>query len=82
MFVSIKRPGPGIWKKSLLNDQYYVFFSNSRSLEQPGAIIETLEYVVQQSKFLRHALNHGLWTRHESYFSNNLAGWAGWKNKL
>ena len=28
------------WKKSLLNDQYYLFFSNSRSLEPPGLIIE------------------------------------------
>ena len=40
--VSIKRPGLDIWKKSLLNNQYYLF-SNSRSLEQPGLIIETLE---------------------------------------
>ena len=40
--VSIKRSGLDIWKKSLLNKQYYLFFSNSRSLERPGLIIETL----------------------------------------
>ena len=43
-FLVSKRPGPGIWKKSLLNDQYYIF-SNSRSIEWPGFMIETLEYV-------------------------------------
>ena len=41
--VSIKQPGLGIWKKSLLDDQYYLF-SSFRSLERPGVIIETLEY--------------------------------------
>ena len=40
--VSIKQPGLGIWKKSLLDDQYYLF-SNSRSLERLGFIIESLE---------------------------------------
>ena len=44
-FVSIKQPGRDICKKSLLNNQYYLFFSNSSSLEQPGLIIETLEYI-------------------------------------
>ena len=34
-----------IWKKSPINDQCStIFFSNSRSLERPGLIIETLEY--------------------------------------
>ena len=43
--VSIKPPGLGVWKKSLLNNQYIlIFFSNSRSLEQPGLTIEILEY--------------------------------------
>ena len=28
--VSIKQPGLDIWKKSLLNDQYNLFFSNSK----------------------------------------------------
>ena len=42
--VSIKQPGLDIWKKSLSIDQYY-FFSNSRRLEQPGLIVETLEYL-------------------------------------
>ena len=40
--VCIKQPCLDIWKKSLLNDQYYLFFFNSRSLEQPVLIIETL----------------------------------------
>ena len=40
--VPIKQPGLDIWKKSLLNDQYY-FFSNFRSLERQGLIIESLE---------------------------------------
>ena len=34
-----------IWKKSLLNNQYYLF-SNSRSLERPGLNIESLEYYI------------------------------------
>ena len=42
--VSVKQPGLDIWKKSQLNNQYYLF-SNSRSLEQQGLIIETLEYI-------------------------------------
>ena len=42
--VSIKHPGLDFLKKSLLNNQYYLFFTNSRSLEPPGLIIETLEY--------------------------------------
>ena len=41
---SIKQPVLDIWKKSLLNDQYYLFF-NSRSLEIPGLILESLEDV-------------------------------------
>ena len=41
---SIKQPGLDIWKKSILNDQYHLILSNSRSLEQPGLIIESLEY--------------------------------------
>ena len=43
--VPIKDLGLDFLKKSLFNDQYYLF-SNSRSLERPGLIIETLEYVV------------------------------------
>ena len=39
---SIKQPGLDIRKKSLLNDQCYSF-SNSRSLEQPDLIVESLE---------------------------------------
>ena len=46
---SIKRPDLDIWKKSLLNNQYYLFAS-SRRLEQAGLIIETLEYVVGFAK--------------------------------
>ena len=42
---SIKQPGLDIWKISLLSNHYYIFFSNSNSLEQPGLIIESLEYV-------------------------------------
>ena len=42
--VSIKQPGLDIWKKSQSHNQYYLF-SNSRSLERPGLIIETLEYL-------------------------------------
>ena len=38
-----KWPGLDIWKKSLLNDQYYLL-SNPKSLERPGLIIESLEY--------------------------------------
>ena len=41
---SINHAGLDFWKKSLLNDQYYIYFSNSRSLEQLGLIMETLEY--------------------------------------
>ena len=37
--VSIKQPGLDIWKKYLLNDQYYFFFKK----ERPGLMIETLE---------------------------------------
>ena len=37
----VKWPGLYIWKKSTSN----IFFSNSRSLERPGLIIESLEYV-------------------------------------
>ena len=51
--VSIKRPGPDFWKKSLLNNQY--FFSNSRSLGWPGLIIESLEYIVRSFTYIvRH----------------------------
>jgi hypothetical protein len=42
--VSIKRPGPFL--KSIYKQQVLSFFSNSRSLEQPDLIIETLEYEV------------------------------------
>ena len=48
--VSIKRPGLDIWKKPVLNNQYYL--SNSRSLERPGLIIETLEYKLHTLKSL------------------------------
>ena len=47
-WVSFKQPGLDIWKKSLSKDQYYLF-SNSRSLEQPGLIIESLEYIPNAS---------------------------------
>ena len=43
--VSIKRPGLDIWKRCLSNNQY-IFFPNSRSLEGPGLIIETLDYLL------------------------------------
>ena len=46
---SIKRPGLDIWKKSLLNDKYFLF-SNSRSLKRPGLIIESLEYILNREK--------------------------------
>ena len=39
---SIKQPGLDIWKKSIKRP-VLSFFSNSRSLERPGLIIETLE---------------------------------------
>ena len=41
--VSIKPPGLDFLKKSMLNDQYYLF-SNSRSLDPLGLIIKTLEF--------------------------------------
>ena len=34
--VFIKCPGMDIWKKSLLNNQHYFFFANSKSLGQTG----------------------------------------------
>ena len=46
---SIKQPGLDNWKKSLSNNQYYLF-SNSRNLERPGLLIESLEYVVLLSQ--------------------------------
>ena len=42
---SIKQPGLDNLKTPLLNDQYVLNFLNSRSLERPGLIIESLEYV-------------------------------------
>ena len=42
--ASIKRPGLDIWKKYLSKTISAIFFSNSRSLERPVLIIETLEY--------------------------------------
>ena len=44
---SIKWLGLDIWKRSLLNNQEYLF-SNSRSLEWPGLIIESLEHMTTQ----------------------------------
>ena len=41
--VSIKQPGLNIGK-SLYQTTSTILFSNSRSLEQPSLIIETLEY--------------------------------------
>ena len=42
--VSIKSPGVDIWKKSLLNNNYYLF------LVWPGLLIETLEYFFGKTK--------------------------------
>jgi hypothetical protein len=50
----MKRPGLDIWKKSLLNDQYYLFLSNSKSLEQQGLLIESLE---QSWEFFLKSIN-------------------------
>ena len=44
ILVSIKQPGLDIWKKSIKRP-VLSFFSNSRSLERPSLIIETLEWV-------------------------------------
>ena len=44
--VSIKRPGLDIWKKSLLNARYYLFFSNSRSLERPGHCLISESFLI------------------------------------
>ena len=43
LLVSIKRPGLDIWKKSLLNSQYYLNL-NSRSLTRPSLMIESIKY--------------------------------------
>ena len=45
--VSIKRSGLDIWKKISIKRPVLSFFSNSRSLEQPGLIIESLEYTFE-----------------------------------
>ena len=42
--VSIKQPGLDIWK-NLYQMSNTIFFSNSRNLERPGLVIETLEYL-------------------------------------
>ena len=55
--LSIKRPGLDLLKKSVLNDQYYLF-QNSRNLERPGLIIETLCLSLKKKNWLTYILNY------------------------
>ena len=52
-FWSLKLPGLGFCQKSLLNNHYSLFFSNSRSLGQPGLILKTKVYLTKDLKVIR-----------------------------
>ena len=48
-----------------------IFFSNSRSLERPGLIIETLEYLVKVTKKIKEDnLKDIFWLNHIYEFIN------------
>ena len=53
--VSIKRPGMDFLKKSI--KQPVLYFFKLKSLEQPGLIIENLEFIYQKIESFMHSTN-------------------------